>query len=298
LLGKDPETGNKTLYVFLRNYHDATMFMVMDMFKADIEGLEGTEALANHLNKPESWNYQAARIDGLYAVNRSGYEGGFRFNTFYMPAVDEETGHLFVVSHSYHGPTGGSRVMISRSLDGGINWGEPKTVDYPGTGYQLLPSIAVNNGTVSVLWYDSRHEPNFTGDEIPRSLDVYYAELDTSLEIKRVLRLTSETQTATHPVFTRPSGKKKHSGGAGPHDRVNLPGQGPFLFETAGKDSLDCDGYGFIGDYIGLAADENFSYAIWADLRDLNTDTDICSGNDLQGKRNQNVYFARIRKQP
>jgi len=295
LIARNPTTKRKSIYVFLRNYHDESMFTVMDIFKADIEGLEGTEALANHLSDPDNWLYLPTRIDGVFSYNSSGLGGGFRFSTFYMPTVDHETGYLYVASHAYNATTGGARVFVSRSTNGGRSWSDLKFIDYPG-GYQFMPSIAVNNGTVSVLWYDSRHETNFTPNGIPQGLDVYYAELDTELEVQRILRLTPETQSAVHPVFTRPLSQSKTFSVTGPHDRSNIPGQGPFLFELADKDSRDCDGYGFIGDYIGLAADESFAYAIWADLRDLDTETDICSGNDLQGKRNQNVYFARIRK--
>ena len=60
----------------------------------------------------------------------------------------------------------------------------------------------------------------------------------------------------------------------------------------------DCteERYGFIGDYIGLAADRNFAYAAWADLRDLVHDAGVCAGHSCNGRRNQNVYFARIPK--
>lgn len=54
------------------------------------------------------------------------------------------------------------------------------------------------------------------------------------------------------------------------------------------------DEYGFIGDYIGLAADERFAYAAWSDMRALVPAPDVCSGDACAGRRNLNVYFARI----
>ena len=62
--------------------------------------------------------------------------------------------------------------------------------------------------------------------------------------------------------------------------------------------SQDCasERYGFIGDYIGLAADARFAYAAWCDLRDLVHDADVCDGHSCNGRRNQNIYFARIPK--
>ncbi len=54
--------------------------------------------------------------------------------------------------------------------------------------------------------------------------------------------------------------------------------------------------YGFIGDYIGLAANREYAYAVWTDLRDLDLTDGVCAGHSCNGRRNQNVYFARIRK--
>ena len=54
--------------------------------------------------------------------------------------------------------------------------------------------------------------------------------------------------------------------------------------------------YGFIGDYLGIAANREFAFVVWTDLRDLNTTEGICAGPSCNGRRNQNVYFARIRK--
>jgi len=54
--------------------------------------------------------------------------------------------------------------------------------------------------------------------------------------------------------------------------------------------------YGFIGDDIGLAANDTFAFAAWTDLRDLDTRVDIRAGSSCDGRRNQNTYYARILK--
>ncbi|MDJ0837082.1 MAG: hypothetical protein QNK37_11240 [Acidobacteriota bacterium] len=301
LVGRDPRTGNRTLYVLFRNFRDdgsgQNSFLELDLLKADIEGLQGTQALYDHLSRDENWTYLPTRLTGNYWWGQNGWNNNsFRYSSFFMPALDHDTGYLYLASHFYDLTTGGSRVIVSRSTDAGESWEGPVEVDYPGTGYQFMPAIAVAGGRVSVLWYDSRHADGFTGNAHPTGVDVYYAEMDTALGHIRTIRLTTETQYAQHPVFTRDDGqpKRKPWSVEAPHELDWKPG--PFIFEDRTKAPADCDGYGFIGDYIGLAADGESAYAVWADMRDLNLESDICSGNDIAGRRNQNVYFARIKK--
>jgi hypothetical protein len=78
-----------------------------------------------------------------------------------------------------------------------------------------------------------------------------------------------------------------------PHAVRREPGVGP-LPQTA-EHCID-ERYGFIGDYIGLAANREYAYAVWTDLRDLDLTDGVCAGHSCNGRRNQNVYFARIKK--
>jgi len=295
LIARDPITDHQMLYIFFRNFFNETETLEMELVRADLDGLAGTAQLEEHLSQPDNWEFLRDRLGGIFWWGKGGYGGGFRFSSFFMPAVDTETGHLYIASSVLDLESTGSRVIVAKSEDGGITWTAPRIVDYPGFGFQIMPSIAVAGGRVSLAWYDSRHAAGFEPGGIPTGIDVYYAELGTDLSPGRVIRLTTETQNALHPVFTRPTGSAKRTAfGYGPHEGGGWQ-KGPFLFERE-KDSVDCDGYGFIGDYIGIAADAENAYAIWADLRDLDTESDICAGNDILGRRNQNVYFARIGK--
>jgi len=306
LLGPDPQTGHKTLYVVFRVTNQTNSQMALHVIKADLDGVaSGTAALQERLEDPSAWTYLPSGLAGVFTIGSEGYDGTFRFGSYFMPAIDAETGHLYVVFHTLDPETQLSWVMASRSTDGGGTWSQPVPVDPAPRGYQILPTLAVHGGVVSVVWYDSRNDAGFTPLARISGIDVYYAELDSELRTVRVLRLTPETQHADHPVFTRPRPVASSSTlPLGPHD-ATLP---PWAFErrlpvqAQGEADVqraqDCESerYGFIGDYIGLAADANAAYAAWTDLRDLVLDADVCAGHSCNGRRNQNIYVARIAK--
>ena len=195
--------------------------------------------------------------------------------------------------------------MAVRSTNGGRSWTEPRNVDAPGRGYQVMPTAAFHSGTLSVLWYDSRHDPQFARQAPIRGIDVFYAELDGQLATRRVLRLTPETQRADNPVFTKVRPVESQSRkGPGPHDidleppdeRRQLQPEQSVVGASAAPGG-SAERYGFIGDYIGLAADRDSAYAAWCDLRNIVHDADVYAGHSCNGRRNQNVYFARIPKE-
>jgi hypothetical protein len=301
LIGIDPVSGHKTLYVVWRTIDpDNDYAMRMHLIKADIDGLSpGTEALSTHLANDANWTYLPDRLTGLYAFGSAGRDGSFRFNTYFHPAFDHQTGYLIAVAHAFDLGSQGSRVIVTKSTDGGETWSSPRDIDNPGRGYQFMSTVAVHSGVVSVLWYDSRYDEAFAPFELIQGIDVFYAELTADLELIRVLRLTPNTQVADHPVFTRDRPQEEGSSSPVMQSEMVLsqrtePGpMGPLAQTT---ENCQERRYGFIGDYLGIAANREFAYVVWTDLRDLNLADDICAGHSCNGRRNQNVYFARIRK--
>jgi len=294
LIGPDPVTGRKTLFVIFRINSRDGLQMNMHVAKAEIEGAIGTFALATRLTNPATWTHLPDRIAGIGRFGSNGYDGAFRFGSYFMPAMDQRSGNLYVVTHGFDRNRQASRVLVARSTDGGVTWTAPVTIDNPARGNQFMPSVAAAGGKVSVIWYDSRNDPAFAPLAIMKGIDVYYAELDEALVLERVLRLTPKTQTADHPVFTRTR--------PDPGSLDSMVQQEGY-FRAVG-DELSAvrshqagpEPYGFIGDYIGIAANDAFAFATWTDLRDLDASVDIRAGSACDGRRNQNIYFARIRK--
>jgi hypothetical protein len=295
LLGRDPSSGHRILYVILRT-SGAADTVQMHVVKADIDGLSGTAALESRLKDPAVWTFLPSRLPNLASYNASGYDGTFRFGSFFMPAIDNSTGRLFVVVHALDPTTQRSRVLISRSVDGANSWSAPAVIDNPGRGNQIMPSVAARDGRVFAVWYDSRNDSEFAPLASIHGVDVYAASLDDALKVQRVSRLTPEVQRADRPVFTRPrpAGVSSSSEtGERPHD-FDPRGKTPDVVRIA-ADNCAVERYGFIGDYIGIAANANEAWAAWTDLRDVLPSGDICAiGHSCDGNRNQSVHAIRI----
>lgn len=294
LLGRDPQNGHRMLYVILRT-QNAGNGIAMHVVKADIDGVSGTAALESRLKDPLAWTFLPSRLSGLTAYGASGYDLTFRFGSYFMPAIDPATGRLFAVVHALDPASRRSQTLISRSTDGAVTWSTPTPIDNPGRGNQLMPSVAARGGRVFAVWYDSRNDLEFAPLSPIRGVDVYAAVLDDSLNVLRVSRLTPEVQRADRPVFTRPRPVGAVSTSSErPHDfdprasRTNV-------VKAAANENCAVERYGFIGDYIGIAANADGAWAAWTDLRDLTGSGDICAvGHSCAGNRNQSVHAVRI----
>lgn len=304
LIGKDAFTGHKTLYIFTRTVDPNSFELQMHFLKVRLDAVPAgdTEALAGYLSNPANWTYMNNPIPGLFAYGGSAFGGNFRFSSYYMPTIDRETGDLFVVASVFDPNTQGSATVIVRSADGGVTWTAPKTISYDNPSHQIFPTAASHSGTVTVIWYDTRHDDSFTAFSAFAKLDVYYAELDYNLNVLRVDRLTKKSQAANIQHYVRDDGIVPTKGKPKfqPHD-FNWAG---FIGAGLGavvpakeKTNKVCQPYGFVGDYIGMTADEEYAYMTWCDLRDVKEPAmGLCETSACDGRRNQNIYFAKIRK--
>jgi hypothetical protein len=294
LLGRDPASGHRMLYVIFRT-QGGNGSIAMHVVKADIDGAQGTPALASRLQDPSAWTFLPSRLFGLTAFGGAGYDGGFRFGSYFMPAVDPSNGHLYAVVHALDAVSRRSRTLISRSTDGASTWSAPIPIDDPTKGNQLMPAVAARGGRVFAVWYDSRNDLEFAPLSLIRGVDVYAAVLDDTLKVERISRLTPEVQRADRPVFTRtrPAGISSLPGER-PHDFDPQTAR-PDVVRAAANENCAVERYGFIGDYIGIAANATEAWAAWTDLRSITDTGDICSvGHSCAGNRNQSIHAMRI----
>src|SRR5438270_6675618 len=64
---------------------------------------------------------------------------------------------VFMVSVGGQGQT-----QFTTSTNGGATWTAPTAVDAQAAGHQLFPWITAAGGTLSVVYYDSRLDPNYS----------------------------------------------------------------------------------------------------------------------------------------
>jgi hypothetical protein len=147
---------------------------------------------------------------------------------------------------------GDADILLTSSRDGGDTWNETYVRvnnDTIANGAdQFFPAITVSpQGYVHVMFYDKRYDPNLT------LLGVTYAvSTDGGQNF-------SININATDTLFDGDKGGKSH------------------WSEITGDDS------GFIGDYLGIAANNETAFLVWGDTR---------NASDTDG--NSDIYAARV----
>ena len=217
-----------------------------------------------------------------YRQNASRTAPAFRTFSDTSLVIDE---HGVYVAYQEKAGGSGAEVKISRSKTNGATW-EPPITPHSPAGHQIFPYLAVANGMLSVVWYDSRSEPAFnangpvTGQCPPGAttgtgctgMDVYYAQASTA---------------AGGPLSF------------GPELRVTSQSFNPNLFATIKALSP------FIGDYISVAATSTHAYVVWTDNRDMNPTANAQEDEDVttdppvlinSRSRDSNIYFQKIVK--
>ena len=176
--------------------------------------------------------------DGPFAC-----ESGFTFSRFFTNsavAADEDGVHVVWASEL---ASGQNKVFVRNSADGGETWDDdPITLDGVTDGHQWFPDIASADGTMTVIFYDSRSDPAYDPDIPPgnttegvNSGDVVQAFVAQSSDGG-----VSWTET---PVSSAGSN---------------------FGWETHGSRRV-----GFWGDYLYVSSVPGAVNVVWTDSRDL-----------------------------
>jgi hypothetical protein len=192
-------------------------------------------------------------------------------------------------------PDGQARVVVSRSMNGGVTWSHPSAVDPQSLGHQWWPNVEFDRstGTFALIYYDSRSDPSYSPYRPPGNrADGTSACGVPASAVCEVLNTFIATSA---------------DGVTWSHARMNTVGHQP-AYETFG--GLDNP---FHGDYLWVDAAGGRIFGVWTDNRDIVPGVDIrdpvdvgfdvwqCRANASSpdtcsnaGGQNQNIYGASI----
>jgi hypothetical protein len=166
---------------------------------------------------------------------------GFTFSRFSSnSAVVADATGVHVVWNA-RTPSGQAKVYVRNSPDG-VAWPTPaSTIDTVATGHQWFPDIASADGTISVVFYDSRSDPAYAPGRPPGNT----AAGVNSGNVVQTLVAKSANGTSWSVAALSSAGSN-------------------FGWETHGSRRV-----GFWGDYIYVSAVPGAAAATWTDSRDL-----------------------------
>jgi hypothetical protein len=171
---------------------------------------------------------------------------GFTYSRFTTaPAVAADATGVHVVWNAELS-SGQSKVFVRNSPDG-TSWPTPATtLDTVATGHQWTPDIASANGTITVVFYDSRGDPAYAPN-LP------FGNTATGQNSGDVVQAWAATST---------------NGTTWTEKQLTTAGSN-FGWETHGSRRV-----GFWGDYIYVSSAGSTTVAVWTDSRDLVPGTD------------------------
>ena len=176
--------------------------------------------------------------DGPFAC-----ESGFTFSRFFTNsavAADDTGVHVVWASEL---PSGQNKVFVRNSADGGETWDDdPITLDRVTAGHQWFPDIASADGTMTVIFYDSRSDPAYDPDRPPGNT----AEGVNSGDVVQAF-VAQSTDGGVTWAETQMSGAGSNFG-----------------WETHGSRRV-----GFWGDYLYVSSVPGAVNVAWTDSRDL-----------------------------
>ncbi|HVF19427.1 MAG TPA: sialidase family protein [Mycobacteriales bacterium] len=183
--------------------------------------------------------------DGVFACVT-----GFTFSpirTVSAVTADADGVHL---AWSAQLPSGQAKVFVQTSPDG-VNWPRPPVVVDPvSRGHQWYPDIASADGTIRVVFYDSRVDPGYAPNRPPGNT----AE-----------GVSSGPSVDTYETWSRNGGRNWTT------RRLSTVSSQPGLHAQLGARAP------WVGDYLYVSAVPGGSYAVWTDARD------VVPGRDTRG---------------
>jgi hypothetical protein len=182
-------------------------------------------------------------------------ESGFTFSRFFSNsavAADEDGAHVVWASEL---PSGQSKVMVrNRATDG--TWDAADTLDTHPAGHQWFPDVASAEGTLTVVFYDSREDEAYDPDTPPGN---------------------NPDGTNSGDVVHTWIAESADGGATWTETQVTTAGSN-FGWQTHGSRRL-----GFWGDYLYVSAVPGAVNVTWTDSRDLVPGPDTRGGAWAKG---------------
>jgi hypothetical protein len=166
---------------------------------------------------------------------------GFTFSRFFSNSAVEADGTGVHVVWASDGAGGQSRVYV-RNSPNGVNFGPASRIDPRPTGHQWFPDISSANGTINVIYYDSREDPAYSPSNPPGN---------------------TAAGSNSGDVVNAFLAKSTNGGGSWSSTQLSSHGSN-FGWETHGARKI-----GFWGDYLYVSAVPGAVNATWTDSRDL-----------------------------
>jgi hypothetical protein len=153
--------------------------------------------------------------------------------------------------------SGQGQTQFTKSSNGGATWSALSAVDPQAAGHQFFPWITASGGTLSVVYYDSRLDPNYSAGRAPCN--------DASGNGYACLHVWYSSSTDGGATWT--------------HTQVTDTPTNPNLEQFGGRLVP------FFGDYIMVSAVGGSVGVVWTDQRDAVVGPDS-DGNDVAGDSN------------
>jgi hypothetical protein len=157
---------------------------------------------------------------------------------------------------TYH-PDGQSQVAVQKSTDGGASWSGSTIVDNQSVGDQFWPNLAFDssNGTLAVIYYDSRADPGYSVNRPPGN--------GASTPTAKNVCIASGVGTQPCDVLDTYIATSTNGGSTWTPSKVSSIGNQPD-YEMFGGRTVP-----FQGDYIWVDARGGAIYGTWTDNRDV-----------------------------
>jgi hypothetical protein len=158
---------------------------------------------------------------------------------------------------TYH-PDGQSRVVITKSANGGASWSAPAAIDPQAVGHQWWPNLEYDRstGTLVAIYYDSRFDPSYSPYRPPGNL----------ADGTSVCGVPGSSSCNVLNTFIATS---KNGGGSWTKTKASSVGHQP-EYEMFGGRTVP-----FHGDYLWIDANGGTVFGVWTDNRDVVPGTDI-----------------------